>query len=111
MNFISEKMIHATKNSEGKEFFNISFSCPISANNIASFALNPGQILDATKKDGTVVAGYKNLLLGNSDKTRKVSIQKIDGSYESIEMKNSDIAKYADDARKEYQKANTEKTS
>ena len=104
MNFVSEAMLHTNKTAEGKEFVNVSIPCSKSTTGYASFAVNVGQVLDATKKDGTVVPGYKSILLGAADKTRKVSVasgkKKI--TYKTIEMTNADIVKEVNEARKAY---------
>lgn len=76
INFISEKMLHVNKTSDGKEFVNVSFPCSESKTGYASFGVNLGQVLNATKRDGTIVEGYKSILLGDAEKTRKVSIAK-----------------------------------
>lgn len=110
LNYTSEKMIHINKTAEGKEFANISISCPQSKTGIATLAVNLGQVLDSTRKDGTVVEGYKNILLGDADKTRKVSIatNKKGTSYKTVEMTNGEIAQTVADARKAYRAAQAE---
>ena len=110
LNYTSEKMIHVNKTAEGKEFANISISCPQSKTGIATLAVNLGQVIDATRKDGTVVKGYKNILLGAEDKTRKVSIatNKKGTAYKQVEMTNGEIAKIVAEARKAYRAAQTE---
>ena len=67
-------------------------------------------MLDATKKDGTVVPGYKSILLGAADKTRKVSVATGDASnpYQTIEMTNADIVKEINESRKAYRAAQAE---
>ena len=110
LNYTSEKMIHINKTGEGKEFANISISCPQSKTGIATLAVNLGQVIDATRKDGTVVEGYKNILLGGEDKTRKVSVatNKKGTSYKQIEMTNGEIAKIVAEARKAYRASQAE---
>ena len=109
MNFVSEAMLHTNTTAEGKEFVNVSIPCSKSTTGYASFAVNVGQVLDATKKDGTVVPGYKSILLGAADKTRKVSVatgkKKI--TYKTIEMTNADIVKEVNEARKAYRASQT----
>ena len=106
-NFVSEAMLHKNTTSEGKVFYNVSIPCSQSVTGFASFAVNVGQVLDATKKDGTVVPGYKSILLGAADKTRKVSVatgkKKI--SYKTVEMTNEAIVKEINDSRKAYRAA------
>ena len=108
MNFTSEAMLHKNQTADGKEFYNVSIPCSQSSTGYASFAVNVGQVLDATKKDGTVVPGYKSILLGAADKSRKVSVatgkKKI--SYKRIEMTNKEIVDSVNASRKAYRAAN-----
>lgn len=108
INFISEKMLHVNKTADGKEFVNVSFPCAQSKTGYASFGVNMGQVLDAKKKDGTVVAGYKSVLLGDAEKTRKVSVatNKKGTSFKNIEMTNAAIADSYEASRKAYKEAN-----
>ena len=108
INFISEKMLHVNKTAEGKEFVNVSFPCSQSKTGYAAFAVNMGQVLDATKRDGTVVSGYKSILLGDAEKTRKVSVatNKKGTSFKNIELTNAQIAAEFEESRKAYKTAN-----
>lgn len=110
LNYTSDKMIHVNETAEGKKFANISVSCPQSKTGIATLAVNLGQVIDSTRKDGTVVDGYKNILLGEADKTRKVSVatNKKGTNYKQIEMTNGEISKMVAEARKEYRAAQNE---
>ena len=112
MNFVSEAMIHINKTTEGKEFANISIPCSKSTTGYASVAVNLGQVLPATKKDGTVVDGYKSILMGSADKTRKVSIAtgKKRISYKDIEMTNQEIVDCVNAARKAYRASQATET-
>ena len=98
LNWVSEKMIHVNQTAEGRKFASISFPCDKSATGYASVGVNMGQLLAATKKDKTVVKGYKNVLLGKPDATRQVSIctkaakGKTKAVYEKIDMTNQAIA-------------------
>ena len=107
INFISEKMLHTNRTADGKEFVNVSFPCAESKTGYASFGVNLGQVLDAKKKDGTVVAGYKSVLLGDAEKTRKVSVatNKKGTSFKNIEMTNAAIADAFEASRKAYKAA------
>lgn len=107
INFVSEKMLHGNQTAEGKQFVNVSFGCAQSKTGIASFAVNVGQVLNATKKDGTVVDGYKSILLGDADKTRKVSVatNKKGTNYKTIEMTNGQIAEAFKASRTAYRQA------
>ena len=110
VNYVSEKLIHSNQTKDGgRQFANVSVPVPtdVSLSGLGSFAVNLGQILDAKKKDGTVVEGYKNLLLGAPDKTRKVSVQTADG-YAQIEITNAAIAEYFVVSRKAYRAAQKE---
>ncbi len=107
MNYISEKMIHVNKTGEGKEFANISIACPKSKTGLATIAVNLGQVIDATKKDGSIVEGMKNILLGDPAKTRKVSVatNKKGSNYKTIEMTNQEIAEMVLAERQAYRAA------
>ena len=109
LNFVSDEMIHENARTDGKgSVLNISIPCATSKNGYGSFAVNPQQRYDAKKKDGTVVDGYSNILLGAADKTRKVSIQTKGGKspkYGTVEMTNQAIADAVKAARAEYKKA------
>ena len=107
LNYVSEKMVHINKTADGKEFANISIACPKSKTGLATIAVNLGQVLDSTKKDGSVVAGMKNILLGDPAKTRKVSIatNKKGSNYKTIEMTNAEIAEMFAEERKAYRAA------
>lgn len=108
LNYVSEKLIHANQTEDGsREFANVSIPVEGSKSGYGSFAVNKGQILDATKKDGTVVPGMKNILLGAPEKTRKVSIQK-GKSYKTIEMTNQEIVDAVAASRKAYRAAQAE---
>ena len=106
-NFVSEAMLHNNTTAEGKAFVNVSIPCSKSKTGYASFAVNEGQVLPATKKDGTVVDGYKSILLGAADKTRKVSVAtgKKKTPYETIEMTNAEIVAEITASRKAYRAA------
>ena len=88
-NYVSEKLIHKATAGD-KTFYNVSIPCAASTNGYGSISLSAGQIVTATKKDKTVVTGYKNLLLGKEDGIRKVSVKTKDG-YAVIEMSNKEI--------------------
>lgn len=107
MNYVSAKMVHINKTGEGKEFANISIACPQSKTGLGTIAVNLGQVIDATKKDGSVVEGMKNVLLGAPEKTRKVSIatNKKGTSFKSVEMTNAAIADMVLAERKAYRAA------
>jgi hypothetical protein len=111
LNFTSEKMLHENDRKDGKgSVINVSIPVAQSKTGFGSFAVNPGQVLAATKKDGSIVDGYKSILLGQPDKTRKVSIAtkvtkagKV--SYENIDMTNEQIVAEVAAARKAYRAA------
>ena len=105
LNYVSEKLIHQNQTGDGsRHFANVSIPVADSDNGYGSFAVNLGQILDSTKKDGSVVDGMKNILLGAPEKTRKVSILK-GGQYETVEMTNAQIVKAVAESRKAYRAA------
>ena len=61
INFISEKMLHVNKTSDGKEFVNVSFPCSESKTGYASFGVNLGQVLNATKRDAKLASLKVNI--------------------------------------------------
>lgn len=108
LNYVSEKLIHSNTTADGsRQFVNVSVPIAGSDNGYGSFAVNLGQVLPATKKDGTVVDGMKNILLGAPEKTRKVSVLK-GGAYESVEMTHAQIAEAVAESRRAYRAANAE---
>lgn len=104
INFISEKMLHLqTNKADGRQFYSVSIACPASANKFGTIAVTEKQVFAATKTKGTqVVDGFKNLLLGRPEKTRKVSILNADGSYGTVEMTNAEILQAFDAEREAY---------
>ena len=109
LNYVSDKLIHANTTEDGsREFANVSIPVEGSKSGYGSFAVNKGQILDATKKDGSVVPGMKNILLGAADKTRKVSIQTGKKSFKTVEMTNQQIVDAVAASRKAYRAAQAE---
>ena len=108
LNYVNEKLIHQnTTEDDSRQFANVSVPVKSSKSGYGSFAVNLGQVLDATKKDGSVVEGYKNILLGDANKTRKVSIKK-GKKYVKVEMTNQEIVNAVAESRKAY-RANTAK--
>lgn len=92
LNFVSEKLLHTNTASSGKQFTNVSIPCDKSVTGYASFGVNMGQILPSTRRDGTVIDGYKSVLLGKPETERTVSICTAPGAYENIKMTNQAIA-------------------
>jgi len=108
LNYVSEKMIriYKTKTRGGKEFASISIKCPQSKTGFATLAVNLKQIFNTTRKDGSVVKGYKNIFLGKEDENRNVSIA-VDGRstyYKDILMTNSEIVEAFVENNKNYSK-------
>ena len=117
INHYPAQMVHINKsvNPDGteREFASVSFSCTESKNGYATFSVNMGQLLPATKKDGTVVKGRYSILLGDAEKTRKVSIatnnpkDRSRRKYATVELTNEQIAEYVNTARAAYHEAQT----
>ena len=105
--------INSTIDKDGKErqFANVSFECPESKSGYGTFSVNMGQLLPATKKDGTVVKGKYSILLGDADKPRKVSVatnnpkDKRKRKYADVQLTNAQIAEYVNTAREVYREA------
>ncbi len=108
INHYPQEMVHVRKTTDkdGKEreFASVSIACKESKTGMGTITVNMGQLLPANKKNGTTVDGRYSILLGDPDKTRKVSIATDpDGkTFETIELTNAQIAKNVDAARKEY---------
>lgn len=110
LNAVSEKMIHTNQKADGTEFANITIPYADSKTGYASFGVNAGQVMDAKKKDGTLIAGMKNVLLGKPEGKRRVSVctkapKKGDKVYSNIELTNEQIAEAFNTARAEYKAA------
>lgn len=109
LNFRPDATIREQTTGDGKTFYNVSVPCPQSKSGWGSFGVNPAQIYAATNRStGEVVEGYGNILLGNPDGKRQVSIctklakGKAKAVYATIEMTNADIAAMVAQDRKEY---------
>ena len=104
INGISEALIHINQKADGTEFANVSIPCKQSKTGWASVTVATGQVLAKTRKDKTVVEGYKNIYLGKPETVRKVSVAttKTTGKYKTVEMTNQQIADLYNEARAEY---------
>ena len=117
LNFVNEAMLHTNAKKDGSgEVVNVSIPCVESKTGYGSFAVNPGQVLDARLKDGSTKDGYKSILLGAPDKVRKVSIctkmtKAGKATYETIELTNQAIADAVSAARKAYVAAQATETA
>ena len=110
LNAVSSKMLHTNTTSEGKEFVNVTIPYAGSKTGLASFGVNSGQVLDAKRKDGTVIDGMKNILLGKAEGTRQVSVctkmtKAGKKTYASVALTNQQIADAFNAARAEYKAA------
>ena len=109
INFVHEALIHVNTRQDGKQFANISVPCQESKTGYASFAINMGQLLPATKRDGSEVAGYKSILLGNPEQTKKLSVatNKKGTSWKDITVTVQEIADMFNSAREAYRAQST----
>ena len=107
LNNVNEKMLHSQQGAKG-EFYNVSFGCDKSASGLATVSVNKGQVLTATRKDGSTIDGYKSVLLGKPETKRLVSVQQADGTYASVEMTNAEIEAAYAAARAAYRAAKAE---
>lgn len=106
INFISTQLLHIQRNkSDNREFISVAVACPQSKSGFGTIAVNPKQILPATKKDGTVVDGFSNILLGDADRERKISICTGRKKYKTVSMTNQQIADMFDNERSLYKEA------
>lgn len=121
INYVNESLIHegkATKeDGTEKVFYNISFPCAQSKTGYASVSVSAGQVRDAKLKNGEIKAGYKNILLGDPEKVRQVSVvtkkgtKKSDAQYAKVDMTNAAIAEAFVSARNAYAAAKAEATA
>lgn len=112
INYVNESLIHEGKkvkeDGTTKKFYNVSFPCAQSKTGYASVSVSAGQVRNAVKKDQTVKTGYKNILLGDAEKVREVSIvtkkatKKNPAQYGKITMTNKEIADAYTAARDAY---------
>ncbi len=109
INFVNNALIHINKTADGKEFANISIPCDQSKTGYGSFSVNMGQLLDATKRDGTPVDGYHSILLGKPDQKKKLSIAttKKGDKWKNIEVTVQEIADMFNSAREAYRAQST----
>lgn len=108
LNYVSEKMLRErTRESDGAKFFSVGFAVPetVSVGGKANFTVNVKQVYTATKKDGTVKDGFKNVLLGQAESKHKVSVKGADGAWTETEMTSAEILKYYEDDRAAYRAA------
>lgn len=105
VNGISEKLIRTQINkTTGKEFASV--SVPTASYGFLSVAVNPGQVMPATKFNSKeVIDGLKSILLGAADKARTVTYKAADGSIQSIELTNAQIVAEYKAQRKAYRDA------
>ena len=106
INFISTQLIHTQRNkSDNREFISVSVACPKSKSGFGMIAVSPKQVLPAVKKDGTVVDGFSNVLLGDADRERKISICTGRKKYKTVNMTNQQIADMFENERSLYKEA------
>lgn len=107
MNWVSKRMVHASKNTKGETFYNVSFPYAESATGFASVSVSAGQVLKATKKDGTENANFASILLGAPDKEREVSVctDAANKDYKRVKMTNAEIADAYEASRKAYKES------
>lgn len=114
INWVSRNLIHEA-HKEDKTFYNISIPYAESKNGYANLSVSAGQVLAATKRDGTVNNSFASILLGAPDKVRQLSIcSKITKTgkktYAKIEMTNAEIAEAYEASRKAYKESQTAET-
>lgn len=109
INRVSEKLVHLSKDGS---FYNLSVPYEQSKDGFLHFTLRLGQVLNATKKaDGSVIEGWKNILLGNAETVRKCSYctklpkGKRKGEYADVELTNAQIAELFEQNRAAYKAA------
>ena len=85
---ISDRVLHKrAKHDDGTKFYSIAISGIDDApNGIGYFTLPEGLVIPSRRRDGTVVEGYHNLVLGNPDHVMKVSYAVKAGKYDTVSM-------------------------
>ena len=108
-NYVSKALVRERKTQNGKTFLSVSMPYSKSVNGWASFNINSAQARPCKNKAGEEIKTMYNLLLGDPNATRKVSIcTKLSANgkgaeYAAIEMTNQQIA----DAFRANRKSNT----
>lgn len=104
VNYVSDALVHSNTNKSGKTFKNLSIPTDMSKTGFASIALADGQIMPATKRDGSVIEGYVNVLLGKADSVKKISVatNKKGTAYKTIEVTAQQIADMFAENREAY---------
>ena len=107
LNYVPEALLHPRTNASGKPFWSLSINCPDSKNGFGSIAVSPGQVFDTTLRNGTVKPGFKNVLLGEADRQRNVSICTGRKKYETVTYTNAEIRDMVDAQRKAWHASHT----
>lgn len=118
LNYVANGMIHdqAKKDDPDRTFKSVTVNCPESKSGLATIAVNDGQVKPSTKKNGAPVEGFSNVLLGDADKTRDVSIatkvnKKGKGTeFETIQMTNAEIGKMFEAEKAKYRESQKAKS-
>lgn len=94
VNYVSTALVHSNTNKSGKTFKNISIPCKDSKTGFASIGVADGQVFQTTRRDGTPVDGFVNILLGKADSVKKLSVatNKKGTAYKTIEVTAQQIA-------------------
>ncbi len=104
LNRVSEKMIHEAQGAKGP-FYNVNFDWKDSTTGFASVSVRPAQVMECKDKNGTVLEGKKNILLGDPGTKREISVKQADGSFAKVEVTVEQIKEAFDNARAEYRKS------
>ena len=113
LNYVSNSMIHdqAKNNDPSRTFKSVTINFPESKSGLATIGVNDGQVKDSTKKNGAPVEGFSNILLGDADKIREVSIAtKVDKNghgtaFKTVQKTNGEIGKIFEEERAKYREA------
>jgi len=109
LNNVHSAMIHpriSNRNGQPHEFSSLSFGCDKSVNGIANVSLNNAQIREATHRDGTINANYRNILIGKAGQKKQISILSKKG-YKKIEVTCEEILESFNSAREKYKATHT----
>ena len=101
-NYCDKLFSKELKSSKGKTFYSFWFPCDAIGGNFANVTISRGQRFIATRRNGSRMVGYSNVLLGPPDVMRKVTFRNDEGGYDSITLSVKQIVDSIEDERREY---------
>ena len=107
----SAQMVHIRNTDNGRQFASVSINVPESKTGYGTISVNLGQLLPARKMDGSIVDNRYTILLGDRDKSRKISVctrkatKTKPAEYATLTKTNGEIADMVAEARAAYAEA------